>query len=116
SDRAPNQYVEKLFDDYAEKFESHLVQVLGYTIPQKLVDLVEQCANPQVGQWNILDLGCGTGLAGSGFARYARQLVGVDLSANMLARAKALNVYHRLEQSDLLQMMQAETPSIYDLV
>ena len=31
SERAPSDYVEKLFDEYANKFDSHLVKVLNYT-------------------------------------------------------------------------------------
>ena len=64
----------------------------------------------------MLDLGCGTGLAGLEISPYARRLVGVDLSAKMLARAHLRNIYHRLEHSDLLLMMQGEESSSYDVV
>jgi predicted TPR repeat methyltransferase len=64
----------------------------------------------------VLDLGCGTGLIGPEIAPYSKQLVGVDLSAKMLDKARTRNLYQRLERSDLLGMMQGEPVSSYDLV
>lgn len=114
-ERAPNQYIEKLFDGFANTFDSHL-QHLKYETPQKLIALITQISEPAPGKWNVLDLGCGTGLVGLLIALYTRQLVGVDLSAKMLEKARARNLYHRLEQSDLIAMMNNETDSTYDLV
>jgi len=116
TERAPADYVEKLFDDYAHKFDSHLLAVLSYSVPEKLADLLRPHANADGEKWSILDLGCGTGLSGAAVAAHARQLVGVDLSAKMLERARVRNLYHRLEQLDLLTMMQGEAASTYDVV
>jgi predicted TPR repeat methyltransferase len=49
----------------------------------------------------VLDAGCGTGLCGPLVAPYARRLVGVDLSARMLAHARERNVYDELVQAEL---------------
>ena len=76
SERAPSDYVEKLFDDYAQKFDSHLVQVLSYSVPKKLAALLRPHFDPDGEKWTILDLGCGTGLAGAEIAPFARQMVG----------------------------------------
>ncbi|MBI5660266.1 MAG: tetratricopeptide repeat protein [Nitrosomonadales bacterium] len=116
TERAPSQYVEKLFDGYANTFDTHLVQGLSYKMPSELLALLKQVADLPAGKWDVLDLGCGTGLAGQEISPHARQLVGVDLSANMLERARARNVYHRLAHSDLLPMMRGEEPSNYDLI
>ncbi|MBI4938883.1 MAG: tetratricopeptide repeat protein [Nitrosomonadales bacterium] len=116
TERAPSQYVEKLFDGYANTFDTHLVQGLSYKMPSELLTLLKRAADLPAGEWDVLDLGCGTGLAGSEISPHARQLVGVDLSSNMLERAQARNVYHRLVHADLLPMMRGETPSSYDLV
>lgn len=116
TERAPGQYVEKLFDGYANTFDTHLVQGLKYKMPEELVALLKQAVDLPAGAWDILDLGCGTGLAGQELSPHARQLVGVDLSSNMLAKASARNVYHRLVHSDLLPMMQGEEASSYDVV
>ena len=116
SERAPSAYVEKLFDQYASKFDSHLVEVLSYSVPEKLTNLLRPHADPNGEKWIVLDLGCGTGLSGAAIAPYARRLVGVDLSAKMLEKARERNLYNRLEHLDLLTMMQAEAASSYDVV
>lgn len=33
-EQPPSRYVERLFDDYADRFETSLVEKLGYTVPQ----------------------------------------------------------------------------------
>lgn len=115
-ERAPSEYIEKIFNAHADKFDEHLVGGLQYETPEKLVDLVRQFAEPPLKKWDILDLGCGTGLVGAAIVPYARQLVGVDISANMLEKARARHLYQRLEKADLLTMMQNETASSYDLI
>jgi len=116
TDRAPNDYVEKLFDEYADKFDSHLVKTLNYSVPESLAALLKPYHDAAGEKWIILDLGCGTGLFGVAVAPFARRLVGVDLSAKMLEKAGNLNLYHRLEREDLLKMMREEPPSSYDVV
>jgi predicted TPR repeat methyltransferase len=115
SERAPADYVEKLFDAYANKFDSHLVEALNYSSPQKLFELMRPYRNPADSKWIVLDLGCGTGLSGVALAPHAERLVGVDLSSKMLDKARERNLYHRLEQADLLTMMQGEATASYDV-
>lgn len=113
---APAAYVEKLFDEYADRFDTHIQQVLKCDIPKKLVSLIMQHSTPPVEKWDVLDLGCGTGLIGPEIASVARQLVGVDLSAKMLEKAKLRNLYQRLEHLDLMTMMQRENTASYDVI
>jgi predicted TPR repeat methyltransferase len=117
SERAPSQYVEKLFDEYADRFDAHLVHALNYSIPERLAELLSSYAGQDVQQqWDVLDLGCGTGLVGLAIKPYARGLVGVDLSAKMLEKAAARHLYNRLECLDLVAMIKSELPNSYDLV
>jgi predicted TPR repeat methyltransferase len=115
-ERAPSKYVANLFDNHAPGFDEHLVQKLQYKVPEDLVNLARQCSNMPQEKWDVLDLGCGTGLVGLAIAPYARKLVGVDLSGKMLSKARDRNLYHRLEQLDLLAMMKLETATSYDVV
>ena len=115
-ERAPSRYVAHLFDNHASNFDEHLVRELQYAVPENLVSLARERARDPDEKWSVLDLGCGTGLVGLAIAPYARHLVGVDLSAKMLAKARERNLYHRLEQLDLLSMMALESASSYDLV
>lgn len=115
AERAPNQYIAELFDGFANKFEANLAD-MKYDTPKNLVALVAEFAKPTAEKWDVLDLGCGTGLVGTVIAPHARQLVGVDLSAGMLAKARDKKLYQRLEKAELLAMMKGETASSYDVI
>lgn len=113
---APADYVEKLFDHYAENFDSHLTQKLHYHTPTLLVSLIESEGDLAARKLEVLDLGCGTGLFGRAIAPFAARIVGVDLSQKMLEKAASINLYQRLEHNDLLGMMRAEPDASYDLI
>jgi predicted TPR repeat methyltransferase len=110
---APRPYVELLFDDYADKFEHHLVGVLNYRAHQLLVDGLMPLATRR---WaSALDLGCGTGLCGTLLKPLVVELDGVDLSRNMLDKAAALGIYRHLEHGDVVDYLQG-TPRRYALL
>lgn len=96
----PSSYVERLFDDYADRFDAALVERLNYTVPQKLAALIAGHAG-KARFSHTIDLGCGTGLFGAEIRDATGYLEGVDLSANMLAKAEAKKLYDRLGQADL---------------
>ena len=64
---------------------------------------------------DVLDAGCGTGLCGPLIARYARRLVGVDLSAPMLAQARARNVYDELVKCELTAYL-GDSTGAFDVI
>ena len=64
---------------------------------------------------DVLDAGCGTGLCGPLIAPYARRLVGVDLSARMLAQAKTKNVYDELVKCELTAYLR-DSPGAFDAI
>jgi predicted TPR repeat methyltransferase len=110
----PDAYVAALFDDYAPRFDSHLVEALDYRAPQLLREaLLEVNASPCYAQG--LDLGCGTGLMAVALAGMCQRLVGVDLSAAMLEQARATRRYERLACSELLVFLRSETSASADL-
>ena len=110
---APRSYVQALFDDYAEGFDQHLVEVLGYQAHRQLVTPL---AGLQTQAFeSALDLGCGTGLCGPLLRPLVSLLTGLDLSQAMLDRAAARNVYDRLVQADLVDHLRS-TPERHDLV
>jgi predicted TPR repeat methyltransferase len=107
----PAAYVRTLFDQYADRFDAALTQGLAYRGPAILRDAVEKvCAAVErpMRFAEMLDLGCGTGLAGAAFRPYIGRMVGVDLSDRMVAAACAKNIYDRLATGDALQFLQAE--------
>lgn len=116
SEHAPAKYVAELFDQYADRFDSHLVGKLGYQAPDLLVAAIREITGAMAPEGRALDLGCGTGLSGVALAPLATEIVGVDLSAKMLEKARARNLYSRLEQQELVAMMQEEQAAAYRFV
>ena len=98
-DAPPTELIAELFDTYSTNFEQHLTERLHYTVPKDLVALVG--ALPDASR-HVLDLGCGTGLAGVELRPYARTLVGSDLSPRMVARAAQRGIYDELHCEDLV--------------
>ena len=92
---APAQYVTRLFDDYADRFDEHS-GTMNYHAPTLIRDaLLEVAGGGRLG-WRILDLGCGTGLCGEALRPLAATLAGVDLSARMIAKTRERRIYDSL--------------------
>lgn len=112
---SPPEYVRALFDSYADHFEPHLKQVLHYQVPQQIHQAVMHVVNNTTVHWDILDLGCGTGLCGELFKSISRTLTGVDLSEKMLAVAAQKSIYTQLVHADILSFL-SEKEAAYDLI
>src|SRR5690606_37696389 len=111
--QTPPEVVKSHFDDFAEVFESHLVDTLHYRAPQCLCEALEGVlpAHPL----DVLDLGCGTGLCAPLLRPAARRLVGVDLSGRMLERAAQQGDYDELVCAEATQVLRA-SPDSQDVV
>lgn len=99
--RAPKEYVQHLFDQYATYFDQHLTTHLHYKVPELLYKAVMSENVDHSKKWTILDLGCGTGLVGEPFRTNAETLIGVDISEKMLEVAKQKNIYDELKKLDI---------------
>ena len=112
--RASDGYIRSMFGEFAATFDEELRQ-LGYQGPP----LIAKALSAQLGgpdhQLNVLDAGCGTGLCGPVLRPYARQLTGVDLSAEMIDRARELNVYDDLVVTELTQYLKRQR-NRFDLI
>jgi predicted TPR repeat methyltransferase len=104
-------YVRRLFDQYAARYDAALIEHLAYRGPAILRDAVETVTR-ETGRvmhfGSVLDLGCGTGLGGAAFRPFAVWLVGVDLSAAMIAQAATKGLYDRLVTADLIDALTDE--------
>jgi predicted TPR repeat methyltransferase len=112
--RAGDAYVERIFDEFAASFDSRLGS-LGYRAPDLVVKLLETLRGPADRQADVLDAGCGTGLCAPFLAPYARRLVGVDLSANMLERAEQRGTYTELVKAELTEYLEQQ-PGRFDII
>jgi predicted TPR repeat methyltransferase len=123
SKECPRDYLIPLFDGYADRFDAHLVETLRYAGPQLLAEIVEQAPAIQRRPlpWDVLDLGCGTGMTGVPFRTAAKTITGVDISSRMLehaARRKMPDgrpVYDKLMECELRTAL-CDGSCRYDLI
>jgi len=112
--RAEDAYVERTFDAFASSFDARLGH-LDYRAPQLLAEILRRDCGVADKQLVILDAGCGTGLCGPLIADHAAWLVGVDLSAGMLEKARPRNVYDQLVKAELTAYLQSQT-NAFDVI
>lgn len=112
--RSDPRYVRHLFDQFSHDYDSRMTGHLAYRAPAILSELAELTMGPREGL-DILDLGCGTGLAGVAFADRAARIDGVDLSPAMIEKARARGLYADLAMADLETYLE-RTSREYDLV
>src|SRR6185503_4692410 len=105
-------YVRTLFDQYAPRFDRAL-EDLSYSAPAKLRGAVMK-RGTRFG--SMLDLGCGTGLAGAAFRPHVDWLAGVDLSPKMVEQARAKGLYDRLAVADIGSYLAAQLEAVFHLV
>ncbi len=99
--RAPERYVRELFDSYARRFDQHLLSTLRYCTPALLDALL-----PDDTRWTrAVDLGCGTGLMGQRLRARCDELIGVDLSGEMIRQAARKGLYDALHEGDIAAVL-----------
>jgi predicted TPR repeat methyltransferase len=112
--RQPATIIRSLYDGFASLYDQHVVAGLKYKLPREVARMiVERYAGHA---YNVLDLGCGTGLLGACLGRIPGSLVGVELSPPMIEQAARHNVYDKFHNVDLLDALEATPESLYDVI
>ncbi len=101
----PREYVETLFNEYADDFQTHLVEQLRYQAHQTLLAPLRESGRRFA---LVLDLGCGTGLCGQLVRDRADAVDGVDLAEAMVKQARATGAYRRVVHGDLLGFLREQ--------
>jgi len=109
-ERAPDDYLQWVFNGFATNFDAHLA-ALDYRGPAMIRKLAEQW--PVHPGRAILDLGCGTGQNAPLFRALAAQLHGVDIAAKMLQVASRRKLYDKLYKAELHEIL-SKMPPRYD--
>jgi predicted TPR repeat methyltransferase len=112
--RASDAYVRQVFDSFAASFDAKL-EALHYRAPELVAAALRSALPAPAAQFDIADLGCGTGLCGPLLRPWTRRLAGCDLSVGMLRRAKARGGYDALHQAELVYYL-ATQPAAFDVV
>lgn len=101
-----------LYRDWAETYDNTMLDGLGYVLPALVARLLADSTNTRDGA--VLDVGCGTGLAGAELARHGFTTIdGLDYSADMLSVAGKRGNYRNLIEADLTKPLELSTAS-YD--
>src|SRR5262245_51142871 len=109
--RAADDYVRELFDGAARSFDANLGK-LNYRAPELVVAALNATGAALDA---VLDAGCGTGLCGPLLRPHCARLVGVDLSSQMVERARGRQCYDELVVDELSTFMRSR-PSAFDAI
>lgn len=112
--RQPVSMVRDLYDGFADMYDQQLVAGLKYKLPREVAATIRKLYPENA--FNVLDLGCGTGLLGVCLGPFDGALVGVEISERMVAQAARHNLYHRFHTVDLLDALEATPQALYDVI
>lgn len=112
--RSDARYVRHLFDQFSADYDARMRGQLFYRGPEILREMASFLLMRR-SDLCILDLGCGTGLAGIAFQDMAARLDGIDLSPAMIEKTRALGIYNELVIGDIESGL-ASLARRYDLV
>ena len=110
----PVELTTRMFDDMASTYDMHMVRGLSYHLPEQVAGQLV-AAYPDR-RFNLLDLGCGTGLLGIYLGPIDGYIVGVDMSSKMLEQAAKHKVYYRFHQVNLLEALEATADNMFDVI
>lgn len=113
---ASAEYISKIFDKYANNFEDELIGKLKYDTPNIIYKNLVNHIKFSGRKFKILDLGCGTGLAGLAVQSLSEFMLGVDLSEKMLLKAKEKNIYNKLLKKDIYEFLLKYNEAKFDVV
>ena len=112
--RASDRAIQHIYKNFAASYKSVMRDALGYVGPERIQDAITVALGDRTGL-TVLDLGCGSGLAGTIVKERAVELVGIDLSPEMIELARARNIYDRLEVAEITAWLD-EVESSFDLI
>jgi predicted TPR repeat methyltransferase len=112
--KAPDAYVETLFDQHAGSFEDILVEQLGYHVPVLVRQRLQALG---LGPFKrLLDLGCGTGLTGGTLRDMVEDMTGIDISENMVEAAHEKDLYETLFVAEVEDFLDDNDEETFDLI
>lgn len=92
--------VHEVYAGWADTYEQDLNEEYGYVAPQVTIDIFARHFFDRSAA--ILDVGCGTGLAGVELKRHGFTIIdGTDLSSAMVDQAETKGIYRTLSVGDI---------------
>jgi predicted TPR repeat methyltransferase len=113
--RASDRYLRALYSRFSPFYDDSMVDDLEYCGPA----LLERAVAPVLGaraDLDVLDLGCGTGLAAAALRPRASRLVGVDLSEAMIDAARRRGSYDALHVAEVTDFLGRDGRDTFHLI
>ncbi len=116
-----NAFTHKINDDISFSYTQTFYNAFADSYDEKMKELSCHVPNliksvlPNKNNLVTLDLGCGTGACSFYLKPISKKLIGVDISRQMLEKAKATKNYDTLEQKDILDYI-IHTKIKFDLI
>ncbi|WP_419420138.1 tetratricopeptide repeat protein [Legionella sp. D16C41] len=107
------EYAANLFNNYALYYDQHVQKHLKYSLPNQILNLLEELKISHCEK--TLDLGCGTGLTGQVLRDSTQQLIGVDIAKKMLDWARPKGIYDNLIEAEALTYL-TNNKELYNLI
>lgn len=102
-----NGDAQALYAQWAASYDAEVTEN-GYVTPQRCATALREAEADLTA--SVLDLGCGTGLGGLALRLAGFKIVdGVDLTPEMIAQARARNIYHTLQVGDALSALEGKS-------
>ena len=99
--RASDECIRHLYERFAPDYDRSMGDDLGFAAPRLLAEALEEHLGAPRAALDVLDMGCGTGLSGERLRPWARKLVGIDLSEDMLRLAATRGAHDELVRAEL---------------
>jgi predicted TPR repeat methyltransferase len=112
--RASDRAIQHIYKNFAASYEVRMREDLKYVGPERIEDGLNAVIGDRK-ELNVLELGCGSGLAGVMIKPRAAHLIGVDLSPEMVELSRARGIYDRLEVSEITQWLD-QGGELFDLI
>jgi predicted TPR repeat methyltransferase len=108
--------VKKRFDSVANNYNKKL-EVAKYFGHDHMLRLLKSHAESDSieKKYEMLDMGCATGLCGQAFQPYVSDMDGIDLSEKMLTISRSLGIYRQLYLNDIVTHL-SSIRGKYDLI
>jgi len=105
--RVPDRCITHLYERFAATYDRSMVEELAYRGPDLLGRAIASALGDRAGL-DVLELGCGTGLAGRVLRPFAARLLGLDLSSAMLAKARRRKLYDELAEAEITAWLESD--------
>ncbi len=91
---------ETYYDEFASTYDSDFADALGWQYPEAIASVYRDHAKAD--DLPIADVGCGTGLVAEALKCSKNDIDGIDISGEMLAKAREKSLYRTLIMADLM--------------